>query len=184
MDALKHPYFSESNLTFTQPSEIRLNKGTEKKKKNDNFLFRRGGNLILGDKKNNLYSWTKAMDGQNKDVDNNGPASYLPPLDIEVANNFGQKEFVLPTIKAVSPFESQDSFRDMIESIEQSIIKNHQVREHETIIEKHEQEENKILSINRPHMAHCNESVEQFLEGRHFIENSIMRRSKHGRSPC
>ncbi|CAI2183887.1 3752_t:CDS:2 [Funneliformis geosporum] len=108
LDSLKHPYFSESNLIFAspnEPEEIRLNKRIEKKKKNDNFLFRRGGHLIPGDKKNVArYSWTKTTDGQNND--NNGQAPQLPPLDIEAANNVRQNDFVLPTIKAVSPFSS------------------------------------------------------------------------------
>ncbi|POG80283.1 kinase-like domain-containing protein, partial [Rhizophagus irregularis DAOM 181602=DAOM 197198] len=162
LDALKHPYFTESNLIFTplnELEEINLNKRMEKKRKNDSFLFKRG-NLSPGDKKNNnRYIWTKATDGHNKDIVelfNSGPASHLRPLDIEAANNVRQEEFVLPTIKAISPFRtSQDNgFGDNMKSIEQSIINNHLVREHGTIMEEYEHEE--TSSISRPYTAHCN----------------------------
>jgi hypothetical protein len=178
LDALKHPYFTESNLIFTplnELEEINLNKRMDKKRKNDNFLFRKG-NLSPGDKKNNnRYIWTKATDGQNKDIVelfNSGPASHLQPLDIEAANSIRQEEFVLPTIKAISPFRaSQDSsFGDKMESIEQSIIKSHLVREHGTIMEEYEHDE--TSSISRPYTAHCNGHVDQCFGRKSIIENA------------
>src|SRR4051794_28322691 len=181
LDSLKHPYFTENNLIFKPPielEEIKLNKGTEKKRKNDNFLFRRG-NLSPGDKKNNnRYIWTKTTDGQNKNVEqfnNNGPASHLPLLDIEAANCIRQNEFVLPTIKSISPLTektSQDNdFRDRMEVVEQSIIKSHQIREHGTIAEEYENEHEETLLINRPYTAHCNMHIEQSFE-EPSVENS------------
>ncbi|CAG8748953.1 5348_t:CDS:2, partial [Cetraspora pellucida] len=69
LDALKHPYFVESNFIFVpqhEPEDIKTI-GMEKKRKNGNFLpFKKnGGNLIPGDNKsNNIYSWSKAKDTQ------------------------------------------------------------------------------------------------------------------------
>jgi serine/threonine protein kinase len=179
LDSLKHPYFTENNLIFTPPielEEIKLSKGTEKKKKNDNFLFRRSGNLSPGDKKNNnRYTWTKATDKiAVEQFNNNGP--HLPPLDIEAANSIRQNKFVLPTIKTISPLTekaSQDNgFGDRIEPIEQSIIKSHQTREHGTIMEEYGNEHEETLFLNRPHTAHCNMHIEQSFEEKTLIENS------------
>ncbi|CAJ0836051.1 3160_t:CDS:10 [Entrophospora sp. SA101] len=147
LDALKHPYFVESNLIFVPalPSAMEdlktnnnsvttsnNNKGTDKKRKNDNFLpFRKGGNLVVGEKKStNRYSWSK--EGQNQDViDDIVNLSNLPPLDIEAANNLRHEEFILPTIRAISPFGPEEPgisldsyFEDLLHENEIIIDKN------------------------------------------------------------
>nr|CAG8583903.1 2_t:CDS:10 [Entrophospora candida] len=147
LDALKHPYFVESNLIFvpalpstmedlktnnTSVTTSNNNKGTEKKRKNDNFLpFRKGGNLVVGEKKStNRYSWSK--EGQNQDViDDIVNLSNLPPLDIEAANHLRHEEFILPTIRAISPFGPEEPgisidsyFEDLLHENEIIIDKN------------------------------------------------------------
>nr|CAG8542325.1 8288_t:CDS:10 [Entrophospora candida] len=147
LDALKHPYFVESNLIFvpalpstmedlktnnTSVTTSSNNKGTEKKRKNDNFLpFRKGGNLVVGEKKStNRYSWSK--EGQNQDViDDIVNLSNLPPLDIEAANHLRHEEFILPTIRAISPFGPEEPgisidsyFEDLLHENEIIIDKN------------------------------------------------------------
>lgn len=143
LDALKHPYFVESNLIFVPAlpptvEDLKINntatsnnKGTEKKRKNDNFLpFRKGGNLVVGEKKStNRYSWSK--EGQSQDViDDIINLSNLPPLDIEAANNLRHEEFILPTIRAISPF-GPDEPGISIDSYFEELL-----HENEIIIEK------------------------------------------------
>ncbi|CAG8645638.1 11922_t:CDS:2, partial [Ambispora gerdemannii] len=129
LDALKHPYFAEANLVvdslcLEEKSMITATKVIEKKRKNDFSALRKlaqGVTPVPYDKKNTRYSWSKAEELQKQEkieqqiepitIDrtksNNKNWITLPPLNIDAANDIRQNEFVLPTIKAVSPFGSE-----------------------------------------------------------------------------
>ncbi|KAG9302139.1 hypothetical protein G9A89_020573 [Geosiphon pyriformis] len=126
LGALKHPYFVESNMIF-QPtvvqeiSVIGFNL-TDKKRKNENFSALRklaqGVNSVPFEKKNTRYSWSKAEETSKQEklvmTETSGDKLTkdiisLPPLNINAANHFKLEEFVLPSIKAVSPFSSEQS---------------------------------------------------------------------------
>ncbi|CAG8520250.1 11907_t:CDS:2 [Diversispora eburnea] len=101
LDALKHPYFVESDLIFVPPyesEEIKGTRGMEKKRKKENFLsFRKGGNLMPGDKKkHNQYSWSKVFD----EPCGTFPFNLLSPLDMEDVNEVREKDFKLPSIES------------------------------------------------------------------------------------
>ncbi|CAG8662607.1 10051_t:CDS:2, partial [Ambispora leptoticha] len=125
LDALKHPYFAEANLVvdvsyLEEKSMSMTTKVIEKKRKNDFSTLRKlaqGVTPVPYDKKNTRYSWSKAEELQKQKkieqqietiaVDRTSANNTLSPLNIDAANDIRQKEFVLPTIKAVSPFGSE-----------------------------------------------------------------------------
>ncbi|RHZ44833.1 hypothetical protein Glove_709g74 [Diversispora epigaea] len=131
LEALNHPYFVESNLIFVPPyelEEIKGIRGMEKKRKKEHFLsFRKGGNLIPGDrKKPSQYSWSKALDEPYNTI----PFDLLPSLDIEAVNVVREKDFKLPSIESVSSFSDEE--KPTLEQMEQQIYNHHHFSENMT----------------------------------------------------